>query len=91
MIKRTYLKGCDWCGATGKVHAGYPLGTTVLEDTCPVCQGSGTITVTEEDTTESINRFSVYNPVEATFKVDGEDLVGILKKQSHGTAEKEKQ
>ena len=49
-MKRTYVKGCEWCGATGFVPTNqYPAGTTVLTETCPVCHGNKTVVVTEED------------------------------------------
>jgi len=54
-MKRTYIKGCEWCGATGFVHQWYhpenlPIqSTTSLTNTCPVCKGTGTILVTEEE------------------------------------------
>jgi hypothetical protein len=42
---RTYSKGCDWCNATGLVPSG--LSTTLIRETCPVCNGNKLITVTE--------------------------------------------
>ena len=46
---RTYLKGCDWCNATGFVRNSNPSfsGNTSLTELCPVCNGNKTITVTE--------------------------------------------
>jgi len=48
-MKRTYPKGCDWCNATGYVHPYYGQGnsTTPLTNVCPVCGGTGVVTVTE--------------------------------------------
>ena len=48
MITRTYLKGCDWCKATGQVSKPhpYPISTSVCEK-CPVCNGTKTILVSE--------------------------------------------
>ena len=54
-MKRTYLKGCEWCGATGFAPQWYNpqnaknISTTSITKTCPVCKGTGTILVTEED------------------------------------------
>jgi DnaJ-class molecular chaperone len=45
---RTYIKGCDWCNATGTVPTYYGY------DSCPVCNGLKTITVTEIIETEPI-------------------------------------
>jgi len=46
-MKRTYLSGCKWCGATGIVPTtGMSTNTTEI---CPVYQGSKTVLVTEED------------------------------------------
>ena len=54
-MKRTYLKGCEWCNATGytQVHF-HPQNapnssTTALTNICPVCNGGGTVLVTEEE------------------------------------------
>ena len=52
-MKRTYLKGCDWCNATGYTQMYFPpyntpVSTTTLTNVCPVCKGSGTVLVTEE-------------------------------------------
>jgi hypothetical protein len=46
---RTYLKGCDWCNATGFARNSNPSfsGNTSLTELCPVCNGNKTITVTE--------------------------------------------
>ena len=78
-IVRTYDKGCEWCGATGQVYNHESMGTTApLYVTCPVCNGTGKVTVTEkENSTEvkSNSRFSVYS------KIEGKDLVGILRKR----------
>ena len=48
-MKRTiiYLKGCDWCGATGFVKNITPDTTGSWNNICPVCNGNKTITVTE--------------------------------------------
>jgi len=54
---RTYLKGCDWCGASGIVINYIPPNiTSCLTNTCPVCNGAKVITVTEiiEDETGGI-------------------------------------
>jgi hypothetical protein len=77
VMVRTYLKGCEWCGATGKVPVRHPWGTAApLEETCPVCNGTGTVVVTETDNSPDVNlRFSVYP------KIEGKDLVGILNRQ----------
>lgn len=54
-MKRTYFKGCEWCNATGFTQHYYnpmntPSGSTsALTNTCPVCNGTGTVLVTEED------------------------------------------
>lgn len=53
-MKRTYFKGCDRCNATGFVGNFHVVpettdgGVTNLTKTCPVCDGSGKILVTEE-------------------------------------------
>ena len=50
-MKRTYKKACDYCGATGIVSTGrgwWQRSTTNATETCPVCNGNKTITVTEE-------------------------------------------
>ena len=55
MKTKTYLKGCEWCGATGRFMYCFPLNpinapqesTSSLTNICPVCKGSGTILVTE--------------------------------------------
>jgi len=45
---RTYLSGCTWCSATGFVSTkNYGMNTTLLTETCPVCNGSRTVIVTE--------------------------------------------
>ena len=51
-MKRTYLKGCEWCGSVG--YTQYRLtdpqkSTSAITNVCPVCQGSGNVVVTEED------------------------------------------
>lgn len=48
---RTYLSGCKYCGATGKVKNNDfnpNITDSTLEIVCPVCNGSKVITVTEE-------------------------------------------
>lgn len=42
---RTYKKACDFCGASGRVPANGACSSPY--ETCPVCDGSKTITVTE--------------------------------------------
>ena len=71
MITRTYDKGCEWCGATGKIPARYPMATTVLEDPCPVCNGTGVVNVTEQ----------VDSPQNYRFVINGKDLIGVLKRE----------
>ena len=46
MKTKTYLKGCEWCNATGYV-ASYNLTNTT--EVCPVCNGNKTIIVTETE------------------------------------------
>ena len=53
-MKRTYYKGCEWCNATGYTQVYYgpynqPTKTSNLTNLCPVCKGTGTVLVTEED------------------------------------------
>lgn len=55
---KQYLKGCDWCGATGFVAIPNPgFMTSALTGICPVCNGSKVVLVTEtteqEETVES--------------------------------------
>ncbi len=53
-MKKTYVKGCEWCNATGHTRLHYntlnepPRSTSALTDVCPVCKGNRTIIVTEE-------------------------------------------
>lgn len=49
---RTYVKGCDWCQATGFVLSRNIDTTSSLTEICPVCQGAKIIPVVEtiEDT-----------------------------------------
>ena len=54
MKTRTYLKGCEWCNSTGYIQLHYhpqnaPTGSATLTNICPVCNGSGTVTVTETE------------------------------------------
>jgi len=55
MKTKTYLKGCEWCGATGYTQKYYnptnapETSTSELTNICPVCNGSGTILVTETE------------------------------------------
>jgi hypothetical protein len=45
---RTYFNGCNWCNATGLIPSkDFGMNTTPLMITCPVCNGSKVITVTE--------------------------------------------
>jgi len=47
-IIRTYLKGCDWCKATGFVSNPYNMEITgSITGVCPVCNGAKTVVVTE--------------------------------------------
>jgi len=46
MKTRTYQKGCDWCNGTGTVPS---INSSSTMETCPVCQGSKTILVTETE------------------------------------------
>ena len=51
MKTRTYLKGCEFCKATGVVPTGRSAGsvsTSVIEP-CPVCNGDKTVWVTETE------------------------------------------
>ena len=77
--KRTYLDGCKWCGATGVVsNNSLPPMSTMSNSTitCPVCNGSKVITVTEEfDDTEIIGIPS--NPIIDTSKIE-QDNIPIL-------------
>jgi len=43
---KTYLKGCDWCNATGQKFPMEHNGTS-FSSLCPVCNGAKTILVTE--------------------------------------------
>jgi hypothetical protein len=43
---RTYLKGCDWCNATGHKFPMQHNGTD-FSSICPACNGNKVITVTE--------------------------------------------
>jgi len=72
-MKRTYNKACEWCGATGRVPAGYLWGTAApIDETCPVCNGSKVVLVTEtEDSPET--------GYDIKYHIDGDQLVGILK------------
>lgn len=67
-VIKTFLKGCDWCGATGYVINPYRMETTSsITGVCPVCSGSKTVmvTVTEfEDNEPDKKRFpGRINPV----------------------------
>jgi len=63
MIKRTFHKGCEWCGATGYVsHPGHTASIGTVP--CPVCKGAGVIQVVEEDYTEV--RFNICGEVPET-------------------------
>jgi uncharacterized Zn finger protein (UPF0148 family) len=62
---RTYLIGCTWCKALGYVNnlqEGWHTGS-VLTITCPVCNGSKTVIVTEtiEDDNLSMESFKKIN------------------------------
>jgi len=46
MKTRTFLKGCEWCNATGSIAASNSTSTRM---TCPVCNGTGTVLVTETE------------------------------------------
>ena len=54
---RIYLKGCDWCNASGLVPSNnWGMNTTPLTDTCPVCNGAKTIVVTEVTESDASQR-----------------------------------
>jgi DnaJ-class molecular chaperone len=64
-IVRTYDRGCEWCGSTGQVDNHGSLASSALYRTCPVCNGTGKVTVTETEDgngpgLETHSRFSVY-------------------------------
>jgi len=46
MKTRTYLKGCEWCNATGVVPSTDSASTMA---TCPVCNGNKVVLVTETE------------------------------------------
>ena len=50
-VKRTYITGCGWCGATGfATNPEFDPNVTCSSQTiiCPVCIGTKVITVIEE-------------------------------------------
>jgi DnaJ-class molecular chaperone len=49
-ITRTYPKACEHCGGTGAVSSWMDSMSTV--SMCPVCNGTGVVTVTETETVE---------------------------------------
>jgi len=66
-LVRTYLKGCEWCGATGFVTNPYNTETTgAITGVCPVCHGAKTIEVKEYVENNS-NNFCDINPYVAGF------------------------
>lgn len=56
MITRQYLDGCKWCEAKGYVESQFATTTNVTE-ICPVCNGSGTILVTESISVNEYGEF----------------------------------
>jgi len=48
-MTRMYPDVCKHCGGRGKIASTISTGTTTapLEEICPVCKGTGVITVTE--------------------------------------------
>lgn len=44
---RTFLSGCTWCNAKGYVSNPSVGWCTDVTISCPVCNGAGTVTVTE--------------------------------------------
>lgn len=48
-VVRSYLTGCKWCNGKGIIDDCInPQTTSMSKHTCPVCKGSGAITVKEE-------------------------------------------
>ena len=72
MITKTYFKGCDWCGGTGSVPPLYHT-TSNIGRPCPVCDGSGRVTVVEKEETPETN---------IQFHISGETLSNIMDKPS---------
>jgi len=55
-MKRTYIKGCEWCNATGFVPTeNFGMGTTPMTDICPVCKGNKVVEVTEYFDQQDVN------------------------------------
>jgi len=48
MITRTYQTGCNNCDGRGYIFQQFPKSTAASEP-CKVCNGSGVMTVTEEE------------------------------------------